>query len=192
MLRKNFHFPVSVILTGLLFMLLISCTDDDKKETNDDNGNQAVKTVTNALTSGTLDTLYVERAAFDSINGNSRIVFSFVFKTADSLTLHGWLQKGSNFDSLPGIIMKNKSASPYTYGVGTYFGNVVISPPNFAHIKNALNNTTWTHVLFAPYKLGNNIKYKVLVSNDAMNTQIGILVTSETGGDANPSPPKNY
>jgi hypothetical protein len=191
-MRKNYFLPAGLLLTGFMFLLLASCTDDDKNNQDIDNGNQTVKAVTNALTSGYLDTLAIDRAPFDLINGNRTVFFSFVFKTADTLTLHGWIQKGNNFDSLPNLKLTNRGATTASYGPGTYFGNIVIRPDDFGDIKNALIDNRMKYVLFVPRKDGNNILYDILVTSDDPTNPVSILVTTDTGADGNPSPPKNY
>lgn len=194
-MRRHFIFSGYSFFFLLTFFLLVSCKDDDKDtKTNDVSMTEAKGPITNALTTGSLDTLYIERSAFDNIQGNVKLAFSFTFKVPDTLTLHGWIYRGNQiqYDSLPNMILKNTNASGYTYTIGTYFGNVVITVPDYARIKSALNNPAMKYVLFAPQPDGNNIMYKIFVSDKLSETKETILVVTPTGADANPSPPKNY
>ena len=177
--------------------LIVACSNDDKKN---DSGSATDTTTADpkkaaaGLTSGSLDTLYIGRAAFDTINNGSKLVFSFTFTPTDELTLHGWLFKGAGtkeFDSLPNIKLQNGGASRYTYGMGTYFGNVVLKSNDYNKLKIALNDATIKYVVFAPIKYGDNIGYKVCVSRDDPGL-ISVATVDPIDAELNPSPPKNY
>lgn len=189
-MQRQFKLTAGPALLCIIVFLLASCAgNDDKKKTGDPA--QEVKTppITEVLTTGSLDTLYAERAVFDNIGNGSKLVFSFTFKDPDTLTLHGWqLKPGNKFDSLPNIILKNLRPSGVNYGVNKYFGNVVLTPNEFNKIKSALT-AGMNYVLFAPFLQGNNIAYRVFVSKNIIGTK-EILVVTPTGAVANPSPPK--
>lgn len=178
--------------TGFFILLfLASCGGgDDKKKTDNVTPETTSQPITEVLTTGSLDTLYIERQAFDTINNGSRLVFSFTFKAADTLTMHGWLLKpGNKYDSLPNIKLKNTKPSGINYSVGIYFGNVVLSPNEFNKIKTALV-PGMNFILFAPVLIGNNVGYKIFVSDKIRDSKEAILVVTPTGAEANPSPPK--
>ena len=139
-----------------------------------------------------LDTLKVDRAAFDALP-SGKLVFSFVFGANDTLTMHGWsLHGGSkNYDSLPNIKLVKKAASLVPYGNGTYFGNVILATSDVNSIKHLLNSNNAQWVLFAPKLQGNNIVYTIFVAKNGPGTLIETKAIA-TGIDANPSPPKNY
>ena len=181
--------PYLVYAFVLLFITSCNGNEDTKKNTAPPMATTPGQTA--SLSPGKLDTLYVERQAFDTLGNGAKLVFSFTFKAADTLTLHGWLVKGPNFDSLPNLKLKNWHASTYSYGTGTYFGNVVLRNQEIVKIKSSLNSNS-NYVLFAPFLLGNNIMYKIFVSDKLYGPKDQILVISPTGADANPSPPKSY
>ena len=166
-----------------------SGTDSGKKSS----GTEQVQPKKMALI-GTLDTLYIDRQAFDTITGNPKLAFSFTFTTADKLTLAGWIYHSvkKSYDSLPNMTLENSNASVSTYDNKTYFGNVVISAADFAKIQKKLMNASMKYVLFAPEKLGNNIKYKVFVSDKSSGFKEVVFVATPTDADLNPSPPKDY
>lgn len=171
--------------------ILASCKDkDDKKEDAKQDLSEKTGPVSEILTTGSLDTLFIERQAFDTIGNGSKLVFSFTFKNTDTLTLHGWVQKqGNKFDSLPNIKLKNLRAGGLTYGVNKYFGNIILTPSEYNKIKVALI-PQMNFVLFAPFLSGNNIAYRVFVSDKIKGEKEQILVINPTGAVANPSPPK--
>src|SRR4249920_2635949 len=95
-MSKYFKQSKLLLFTFFILMLAASCEDKGKKE---EPGSPAVIENEDAgkgkealFTGGKLDTLYIDRAAFDSIQ-NAKIVFSFTFAGPDSLTMHGWLYK---------------------------------------------------------------------------------------------------
>ena len=178
--------------------MIVACSNDEKKNDSgsatDTTTAEPKKAAAAGLTSGSLDTLYIGRAAFDTINNGSKLVFSFTFTPTDELTLHGWLFKGAGtkeFDSLPNIKLQNGGASRYTYGMGTYFGNVVLKSNDYNKLKIALNDATIKYVVFAPIKYGDNIGYKVCVSRDDPGL-ISVATVDPIDAELNPSPPKNY
>ena len=93
------YFKQSKLLLFAYFILCLaaSCGTEEKKEEPNDtavtqNADAGKGKVEPAFTEGKLDTLYIEREAFDTIP-NAKILFSFTFAGPDSLTLHGWLYK---------------------------------------------------------------------------------------------------
>ena len=176
-----------------------ACTGNDKKETGQETAILPTPPAAAFLTSGYLDTLYIGKGAFDTINAGSRLQFSFVFIEPDTLTLHGWLFRPGGgpshkqFDSLPNIKLVKGKPSGITYGPGTYFSGISLSPGEYTKLKNALTSTT-RYVVFVPYVYGKAVGYKIFITNDDISAVSGqILYTLDpTGADANPSPPKNY
>jgi hypothetical protein len=183
---KHIKLTTNFLLLCFAFLLLFSC-NNAKEEKPDEKAPPAAA----LLTPGRLDTLYIERQTFDNLQMGTKLFFSYTFKAADSLTLHGWvLKQGNKFDSLPNIKLKNTNASPLTYGVGTYFGNIIVTSTEFNKIKTALI-PAMNYVLFAPVLQGNNISYRIFVSDKLFTPKAQILVIAATGAVANPSPPKS-
>ncbi len=191
-MHKHVNFTrVPYLLYAFILLFIASCNGNEDTKKNTATPVAATPQQTASLNPGTLDTLYIERQAFDTLGNGAKLVFSFTFKAVDTLTLHGWLVKGPNFDSLPNLKLKNWHTSSYSYGVGIYFGNVVLRNQEIVKIKSSLNSNS-NYVLFAPYLLGNNIMYRIYVSDKLHGPKDQILVISPTGADANPSPPKSY
>jgi hypothetical protein len=199
-MNKYFKQSKLLLLTFFVLMLAASCENKEKK---DESGNAAVignvdtdkGNAKSSFTGGRLDTLYIDRGAFDTIQ-NAKIFFSFTFAGPDSLTMHGWQYKGGgphkDFDSLPNFKLANSKASDYAYGIETYFGNLIFPSNIYTKLKIALNDAAIKYVVFVPYKLGNNIGYKVCVTKDDMRTKsVMAVVVPLPDSDLNPSPPKN-
>ena len=190
---------IAIIAIFALLAFLTACTSNEKKETTPESTPSPAAPSTAFLTSGYLDTLYIEKAAFDTIGAGSRLQFSFVFIDPDTLTLHGWLLRQGGgpshkqFDSLPNIKLVKGKPSGISYGPGTYFSGVSLSPSEYNKLKNALTATT-RYVVFAPYIYGKAVGYKIFITNDDISVAAdpGVNVMDPTGADANPSPPKNY
>ena len=198
-MSKYFKLWKYYLLLLPISFLIVACSNDDEKNDSgsatDTTTAEPKKAAAAGLTSGSLDTLYIGRAAFDTINNGSKLVFSFTFTPTDELTLHGWLFKGAggkDFDSLPNIKLQNGGASSYTYGMGTYFGNVVLKPTDYNKLKIALNDAAIKYVVFAPIMYGNNIGYKVCVSKSDPGILSVTTVDPVEDVELNPSPPKNY
>lgn len=179
------------VIVFLFAVLLLSACNSNTEEKKDSDEVTIAPPKTDMLTSGLLDTLYIEKSAFLNLQGNPKLIYSFVFTSPDTLTLHGWIDKAP-FDSLPNMKLKyfNRSLLD-SYGPGTYFGNVVLRANETGKIKQALTQAM-NFVLFAPKLLGNNIKYEILVTDKLRDAKAAILVVSATGAVANPSPPKTY
>ncbi len=190
MQKKTITAYPSILLFIALFFIS-SCNSNTEEEKKQDNAT-ITPPKTESLTTGALDTLYIEKSAFENIQGSQpKLVFSFIFTNPDTLTLHGWLYKNP-FNQQPDMKLKyfNRAVN-INYGIGNYFGNVVLLPTDIARIKQALT-PAMNYVLFAPKLDGNTIKYEILVTDKLRVSKDAILVVSAIGVDANPSPPKNY
>lgn len=181
-----------------LFAMASCNQNDDKKAGNtpaaDSSKPVLAGPVMAALTSGALDTLFIDSTAFVKLD-NEKVVFSFTFRGNDTLTLHGWSLKNNpkQFDSLPNIkLVKARADKTLTYGLGTYFGNVVLSKKGVEDVKDALDKKHAQFVLFAPRKYGENIGYDIFVGKDNPAVLVKIFVVDPTGASTNPSPPKPY
>jgi len=190
-MRRQFNLLGFSLILFTAFALVVSCTGADDKKPAEVSTNEVALPASTAFTPGVLDTLYIGRTAFDTIQGNRKIAYSFIFKAADKLTLAGWVFQGSKYDSLPNMELMNGNPSGQPYDYNTYFGSVIISQTDFAKIRQALTNAAMQYVLFAPRKQGNNIEYDILVSDvPSFKAEMTILVITPTGALANPSPPK--
>jgi len=201
-MSKYFKQSKLLLFTYFILMLAVSCETTEKKDepgspADVENGDTGKGKVVSSFTGGRLDTLYIDKKVFDTIQ-SAKILFSFTFVGPDSLTMHGWLDKpggGPNhkeFDSLPNFKLANSKASSYTYGIGTYFGNLILSSAAYAKLKQALNDAAIKNVVFAPFKLGNNIGYKICVTKGDMSIMSEVAVVDPVpDSELNPSPPKN-
>jgi len=162
---------------------------DSRKNTS---GTEQVQPKAMALT-GTLDNLWVGASEFNALP-NKKLVFSFTFRTNDTLTLHGWFCKGlvctGSYDTGPAIKLIKGKASAESYGPEVYFGNVILQGGDVHDIQKILG-TKYKYVVFVPKNTGGFINYRIYVTND--NPALVKAFTSvDTEVDANPSPPKNY
>lgn len=187
-----------------IVIAIVSCNDGntDKNKLDDSTKISSAKpggVAAASLTGGFLDTLWVTRATFLALT-NAKLVFSFVFGTNDTLTLHGWSIKGggpTQFDPLPNIKLQKGRPGVLPYGNGTYFGNVLLGTGDVNKIQVKLNAApSAAYVVFAPQKYGNNIGYKIYLcdynpSGPAV-LKVDALPPTDSGIEANPSPPKNY
>ncbi len=144
------------------------------------------------LTGGILDTLWITAPEFKLLNTN-KALFIFYFGTQDTVSLHGWKDKGGTnpFNTAPDIrLLKGKADAVLTYGPGTYFCNLVLK--NVNQLINKINTNQATHVLFAPQKTGDHVYYKIFLSKEPHMITPKIFALIPTGDEANPSPPKTY
>lgn len=196
---NSFKLKICQLLIVFFVFTVASCNEEksnsDGTALNNESGNTDPSSTTEValLVSGKLDSLWVDSTAFAALP-NRKLVMSFVFGENDTLTLHGWSQNNGakEFDSLPNMKLKKGIASKLTYGNGTYFGNISLKQNDINQIQNALRDNKAQYVVFAPQKYGNNIGYKIYVGTENPATLIKILGVTDTGTEANPSPPKNY
>ena len=184
--RISFLIPV--------FFLLSSCKDDDKDK-NAADGSTTVSEkgpVAAGLTGGTLSILYTDSTSFNKLK--HKLVFSFVFRSEDGLTLAGWDDKAP-FDPDPNIeLQRNLPVSGVTYSIGTYFGNLVISTGDVNKIQGDIKNK-YKYILFTPDNdIPNHIKYKITYTNTLPTTlqEAQGAVAPAVDIYANPSPPRAY
>jgi hypothetical protein len=181
---------------------LISCNDSSKStaaaselsDTTTKVTNAAAPPVTNAITPGVLDILYIEKAAILAIPNGRKLVFQYIFERENFLTLHGWISKqsGVDFDTPPNIKLKKGSPGDVRYGVNTYFGNTVIRKQDIHDIQTFINaHPGLDFVLFKPVMEQQHIKYEIYLSDD-FNDSLKALTLVNTGKTANPSPPRTY
>ncbi|MEO6404434.1 MAG: hypothetical protein ABIY51_05680, partial [Ferruginibacter sp.] len=105
-------------------LLIIGCNDDkDKAVTATSTMSDTAVAMAPAppaagLTSGSLDTLWITAADFKALDKN-KADFIFYFGTNDTVTLHGWKDKGGldPYNPTPDVILKkgHKDAT-LTYG----------------------------------------------------------------------------
>ena len=148
-----------------------------------------------AVITGTLDNLWVEAADFKNLK-TGKLVFSFVFRTNDTLTLYGWICKGGlvcagNYDPYPAIKLKKATPTNVKYGPEVIFGNMILKNAEVNKIQNKIG-AKYAYVVFVPENDGEFIKYTIYVSNDDPASVVKTLALDSTGVIANPSPPKEY
>jgi hypothetical protein len=198
--------PLPKAVSGIIAVVCLiatSCNDNSPKNPEDE-PTDAVKrdssailsptaSPTQQLVAGKLDTLFIDAAGFDTLR-KKKIVFSFTFGQGDTLTMHGWTFKGGlgrDFDDPPNIRLLKGLPSGYSYGPGTYFGDLVLSQADVISIKKVLSDSSGTHVLFAPFLTGNHIHYRIFVSRENPLIPDKQQAAIPTNTVANPSPPKN-
>jgi hypothetical protein len=177
------------LLFLFLVLLFTSCNSnsDGKEDKGKDTVNATVKD--NPPPPAMLDMLYIERAEFDNFPNGPKLVYTFAFQTTTTITLNGWQLNGVVFTALPGMKLKTLQSSTIPYAAGLTMGNLIIEKKEIDKIKAALV-PGMTMVVFSPKLDGNAIKYDILVSDGTKKD--GMLATSPTGADVNPSPPKTY
>ena len=178
-------------LSTIIF--LASCNDDKGKKEDDNSAIVEKGPHTASLTPGVLDVLWTDSTTFNTIPNGSKLVFSFVFKINDTLTLGGWIDK-KPFDDYPNIVLtKGYPVAGVEYGYGTYFGDVVLQQNDVNAIKHDIRGT-YKYILFNPEKYKtNSIQYKITYSNvEPIMMQANAHVMPPADIYANPSPPKDY
>jgi len=145
---------------------------------------------------GYLDYLYIPAAEFMNLP-KANLVFSFAFRTNDTLTLYGWscdapvgICTGKYRDS-PNIKLEKGKPTGIAYGPEVYFGNIVVQKKGVKDIQDKFPG--YKYVVFVPVNNGGFITYEINVTNDPPNPpDIKALALTTTGIIANPSPPKDY
>ncbi len=216
-MKKQSFLKIPSILFFTIIIVMASCNNgasdksSDKKAANDSSNTtspaQAVAMqAMPASPSGKLDMLWVADSLFVKLESNEKVVLSFTFGQADTLTLHGWSAKNSpkQFTDTPNIrLLKGIASLSFTYGVGTYFGDVILSQQDVKSIQTALkpiDPNKVKYVLFNPFdpndplpKQLKHIYYQIYIVDvepTAANFDKIKLVT--VAATANPSPPKNF
>jgi len=127
-------------------------------------------------------------------------MFSFVYLSKDTLTLHGWVSTNSCNSNDP--INKKPDIQLSVWRKGTipikptlYFGNVFINNQDIKHIKDIYDATVpkSKYVVFAPRVESGHILYRIYVTNDPpipLNGGAGTFNLKDTQLDASPSPPR--
>lgn len=193
-MRRQINLPGFSLILFTAFALIVSCSNggDDKKAA-DESGAVGKDVHTSSLTPGVLDVLWTDSTAFNTIPNGSKLIFSFVFKMNDTLTLGGWVEK-KPYDDYPNIVLtKGKAVAGVEYGYGTYFGDVVLQQSDVNAIKQDIKGT-YKYILFTPEKYKtNSIQYKISYSNvEPSLMEASAQVMPPANIYANPSPPKDY
>lgn len=150
---------------------------------------------TSTSISGTLDQLWVLKTDFNKLP-NQKLVFSFVFRTNDTLTLYGWSCNGSSancngtYQNDPNIKLIKGQSTGIKYGPIVNFGNIILQRRSLRNIQD--NFTTYKYVVFVPSIADGFITYKIFVTNDDPSIMEKVLMMIPTNDDANPSPPRGY
>ena len=189
---------ISLLLFSVLVFLFTACDSaKDEKDTTapaTDVSREATEPSVSPmrLTPGKLDTLWIAAADFKKLDKN-KANFIFYFGTNDTITVHGWKDKGGAdpYNTPPDVqFIKGNADTALTYGPGTYFGNLVLDRVNI--IRNKLISGNYSHIIFAPKKIGNHVYYKIYFSDEPHVNPIGIMALYPALEDANPSPPKKF
>ena len=197
MTKRSVLINFYVLFLAILF-ISVGCNNDRGTEKTIPSESAAVPTasvpppVTAGLTGGILDTLWITAANFKLLNTN-KALFIFYFGTNDTVTVHGWKDKGGvdPFSTSPDIrLLKGYADAVLTYGPGTYFGNLVLK--NINQLIKKIDDNQASYVLFAPQKTNNHVSYKIFLSKEPHMITPKTMALIPTGDEANPSPPKTY
>jgi hypothetical protein len=175
-----------------VLILAASCNDGTEAKKNTTTIEKE-ETTSIAIT-GTLNNLWVEKADFDKLD-NSQLVFSFAFRTKDTLTLHGWSCKGpkgsckGDYQTEPNIKLIKGKSSGVAYGPVVYFGNIIIKNKDVIKLQNGYK--TYKYFVFVPTIKNGFIYYSIKASNNDPRL-IEDLILDDTSIEANPSPPKGF
>jgi len=141
----------------------------------------------------TLDSLYTDATSFKNLPNGKRVFFALTYIDPDIETLTGWPTTPSgSFDDPPIVLQKRSSIIINQTPI--YVGNVKLDPNEVKSVKDDINATGATFVLFAPQESStypNHIEYRISLTKDdpAHNANPAIIPLTGTVV-ANPSPPK--
>ena len=191
---------------GLFLLLVVSCnnpeTDTAKTDTPDSAGVAAPAAAPpqGSFIAGNLDTVWMDSAIFVNLGAGTRLTFRFYIDTPNNISLRGWTGNSNSWDSPPDVYLKTGRQSKVTFGKGSYFGNLQLSPNNYNAIKQKLISTNSKYVVFGPFNPTTGIKvgqilYKIYVTSDYPGNLTPSIIykflVEDTGIETNPSPPKN-
>ncbi|MEO7266351.1 MAG: hypothetical protein ABIW38_15650 [Ferruginibacter sp.] len=182
-----------IVIPGLLLSACNNGKDKEVTATNSTSDSSIVMPTpptTYGLSTGMLDTLWITAAEFANLDKN-KANFIFYFGTMDTITVHGWKDKGgpTPFNATPDVkLIKGKKDATLSYGPGTYFGNLVLLDVN--KLQKLIQDSAYNFVIFAPKKLSSHVYYKVYLSKEAHTLDYKTMAIVPSGDDANPSPPK--
>lgn len=193
-----------LFILPLCLLLFTACNQNEPPKNNEpsDANVEGGDSPAPALVSftGTLDTLYVDTAAFNDLPNGRKVMFSFVYLSQDTLTLHGWTSTNScnsndSINKKPDIQLSVWRKGTIPIKPTLYFGNVFINNQDIKNIKDKYEATVpkSKYVVFAPRVEYGHILYRIYVTNDPTKPLTGGAVTfnlEDTGYDANPSPPR--
>ena len=125
-------------------------------------------------------------------------MFSHIYMPSEKLlTLHGWITKGNMGAPInlpPDIKLLKWKTDTISIEQNLYLGNVFIDKKDIKKIKDAYEKAPkYKYVVFVPILDAQHIKYKIYVSNDPPAPLTGgpsPASLTDTGLDANPSPPR--
>lgn len=198
-MSKQFNLLKCYVLLTISIFFIAGCNNQNDTATPAPADTTAAHATTApapaSLTSGFLDTLYVDSLAFTNLK-NDLTVFSYYIGSSGKLTLNGWRGKGlcnTNYNTVPDINLNNGGTSTVSYGQGTYLGNVLLTKDGVKKIiKTLKDNANAQYVLFVPQpRTDEFINYKILITDsDPSIKKIKPLVGIDPEVDTNPSPPK--
>ena len=205
-MRRHFNLLGFSLILFTAFALIVSCNNggDDKKAAENSVADTSKKTpdvsqeqskAKAMAIAGTLDNLWVEKKYFDTLD-NKKLVFSFAFRTKDTLTLYGWSCDApvgicnGKYRDYPNIKLEKGKSAGIAYGPEVYFGSIVIQKNGVKHIQDKFPG--YKYVVFVPVNNGGYITYEINVSNDPPAILEKVLALTSTTITANPSPPKDY
>jgi len=204
-MRKKFLIR-QVSFVVLLLLLFASCNNPETDAAKTDTPDSSVVVAPAAappqgsLIAGNLDTVWMDSATFVNLGAGTRLTFRFYIDNPNNISLRGWTGNSNSWDSPPDVYLKTGRQSKVTFGSGSYFGNLQLSPSNYNAIKQKLQDTKTKYVVFGPVNptTGVNagqILYKIYVTNDYPGNSTPSIIykflVEDTGIETNPSPPKN-
>jgi hypothetical protein len=186
----------------LYFLLLFACNGNQPKPDEPADDNIVTKTgpaPAAVVMSGTLDTLYVASTEFNKMENGKRVLFCFAYRPSESLlTLDGWITKGNTGAPInlpPDIKLLKYRTGTLSVNQNLYLGNVFLDKDDIKKIKDAYEKPPkYLYVVFAPRIESEHVIYRIYVSNDSpglLTGGPGASTLTDTGLDANPSPPKD-
>jgi len=199
-MKEQFILQKNYVLFFMVLFATFGCNNGvDKNSTSGTlatcsiNAAEVSDSVTESRTfGGKLDTLWIAAADFKKLD-KDKAIFIFHFNNGDVITLDGWKEKGGtdSFNIPPDVqFSKGNKDTTLKYGPGTYFGNIGLS--KIKKIQKMITDSSATHVIFAPAKLGEHVYYKIYLSKEphmVLRKTFALIPTEES---TNPSPPKQY
>ena len=184
------HLTFTSIATIICFAALItlaSCSKSSSTESTTVSGTSA-DSITRKLSY-----LYITVAEMKAkITTPKRLVFNFT-DSSNAFTLSGWFPIDtipvSNYPLPPAVKLKIGKLSAVAIDQNTYLGNVIISRALIAKLK--IYDGSKSNIIFAPEKdATGHVLYKVMLSKQDPTKIDSDFSDAETGGYANPSPPR--
>lgn len=195
--QRSFQFPVLLCIIALL----ASCNGGKSTTTTTDSTGISSADKTNAvpqqqnLIGNYLDTLWVDSGKILALHQG--LAFRFYIDDKEGVLMNGWIAKGNgSYDPDPDIMLSKGRPSTIQYKAGDYLGNLLLSPPNLADLRNLIQHNHSKYVLFAPIDpaiaaFKGQVTYNIMLSSDDPQPLVKPVNPNivPTGIITNPSPP---